>query len=101
MDMNEGFEIKGLDAYPQMKVKRKFPTKKHLLVECPRHYETVDVVFSRKNRPVCLDVLGKDECDFCWAYNLVHKKDIPESCRKRILEEHYFWQSLRVKYREE
>ena len=94
MEANSGFDIKGLDAYPEVKVRRRFPTKKHLLVECPRHYEMVDIVFSRKNRPMCLDVLGKEECDFCWAFNLIHKKDIPETHKQRILEEHSYWQSI-------
>jgi hypothetical protein len=37
MEVNVGFEIKGLDAYPEVKVKGRFPTKKHLQVKGPRH----------------------------------------------------------------
>ena len=101
MEIDDNCDIRGLDAYPELKVRRRFPTKKHMLVEYPRHYEIVDVVFSRNGRPLCLEVIGKDECDFCWAYNLTCKKDIPESHRQQILEEAKYWQSLRVRYREE
>jgi len=97
MDSSDSYDIKGLDAYPEVKLRRRFPTKKHMLVECPRHSGMVDVVFSRKGRPICLQVLGKGECDFCWAFNLIPKKDVPESCKPRILEEHNYWQSLRIK----
>ena len=99
MEEDVGFEIKGLDAYPELKVKKKFPFKKHMLVECPRHGGLVDVVFSRKDNPMCLQVLDKDECDLCWAFNLTRKKEIFEARTQRILEEYNYWQSLRVKYR--
>ena len=98
MEANEGFEIEGLDAYPTLRVRRRFPTKKHMLVECPRRGGMVDVVFSRKGNPMCLQILDKDECDFCWAYNLIHKKDVPEPLRLQVLEEASYWQSLRKKY---
>ena len=97
MDGNDSYDIKGLDAYPEYKVRKRFPTKKHMLVECPRHGGIVDVVFSRKHRPICLSSLGEDACDFCWAYDLVHRKDIPESLKPQISEEINYWESVKRK----
>ena len=95
MDGNDSYDIKGLDAYPKLKMRRKFPAKKHMLVECPRHGEIVGVVFSRKGRPICLNSIGKDECDFCWAFNLHLRKNISESLKQQILEEINYWESVR------
>ena len=98
MELPDGWEIEGLDAYPKLEARKRFPTKKHMLAECPRHGETVDIIFTGAGRPLCLSVLGMDECDFCWAYNLIHKKDIPESLVPQILEEAPYWQNLKTKY---
>jgi len=94
-EWEDSYDIKGLDAYPEYKARKKFATKKHVLVACPRHGKIVDVVFSRKHRPICLNSLGKDACDFCWAYNLVHKKDIPDSFKQQISGETNYWESVR------
>ena len=97
MEVSDGWEIEGLDAYPEMKVKGRFPTKKHVFVECPRHGKTVDIIFTRIGRPLCLSVLGKDMCDFCWAHNLVYKNCTPESFRLQLLEEARYWQNVKIK----
>ena len=92
----DGCHIKGLDAYPHYEARKRFPTKKHMLVACPRLCaQIVDVVFSRKRRPICLNIRSRDECDFCWAYNLVRKREVPESFKPQISEEINYWESVR------
>ena len=98
MEETEGWDIPGLDAYLTLKARKRFPTKKHMLAECPRHGETVDVIFTLIGRPLCLSVLSMDECNFCWAHNLIHKKDIPESRTDMVLREASFWQNLKTRY---
>ena len=98
MEVADGWEIEGLDAYPKLEPRKRFPTKKHMLAECPRHGETVDVIFTHIRRPLCLSVLGREVCDFCWAYNLIYKKDIPESLRPQLIQEAHYWQNLKGTY---
>ena len=101
MEVADGWEIKGLDAYPTLKARKRFPTKKHMLAKCPRHDETVDIIFTGTGRPLCLSILSKDVCDFCWAHNLIYKEDIHESLIPQILEEARYWQDLKTRYMKE
>jgi len=99
MNITVGQDIDGLDAYPELKTRGRFPTKTHIFVECPRQSEVVDIIFTRKGRPLCLSILDRNMCDLCWAKNLLHNSEArAETNKEQILDEALYWRSVKDIY---